>query len=554
MRARALATGLWFGAFALTSAAQVEQPLPPDLLRELPRLDPGAAEREQRRRAERLQQRQDASADQKMEEVQVTGDPASLEGPSFELRSVRFSRSELLSEALLREIISPFLGKQVHHSDLMKMVEGINRKYREMQVYTAVAVLPEQKIKDGVVVVRLIEGKLGEIRFEGNEYTSDAFLEHWMAGHSGKETVDMPALESDILEFNRVHDERIKAELHRGQSFGLTDIVVTVDEPERGYFQGFADNYGFKSSGTEELGFMYRRQHLLSDGDRSIAYLSAGEGAQSLSLSYNAPVGATRWRLGGSGSTTRTDLVDGDFEVSGVQGDSYRLGFESSWLAWSGERLWVSLLGSAGYTRSATDVAGVTISDDAIQQLQMGASVNWVGAQWQISARQMAAALGFDDKSDEGSARQSARETLYNGSLTGYYRVRDSGLYGLAQAEWQYTDGENLPGSLSFAIGGPTSVRGYASSEVSGDRGWYGQAEFHYDGWRWLGTAFDTLVFYDYGDVKSLNPQETLAAAGLGVNLSGRAWGLNMSLAKALKVAVPEQEDKVFYARFSYRY
>ncbi|WP_193166403.1 ShlB/FhaC/HecB family hemolysin secretion/activation protein [Microbulbifer hainanensis] len=541
-------------AFPLTAAAQLEQPLPPDLVKELPRLDPGAAEREQRRRAERLEQRNAARGESVLEEVQVTGDPAALDGPTFELRSVRFSRSELLTREVLREIVAPYLGKQVSHSDLLKIVEGVNRHYREMQVYTAVAVLPQQEIKDGVVVVRLIEGKLGEIRFEGNEYTSDEYLGRWMANHQGLETVDLPALEADILEFNRINDERLKAELRRGESFGLTDIVVTVAEPERGYFQAFADNYGFESSGAEELGFMYRRQHLLSDGDRSIAYLAASEGTQSLSMSYNTPISASRWRVGGSGSMTRTDLTAGDFVISDVQGDSYRLGLESSWLAWSGERLWASLIGGASYTRSATEVAGVTISDDAIQQIQVGASLNWIGSQWQVSGRQMALVTDFDDKSDEGSAQQRASEVLYNGGLSGYYRYRDSGFYGLAQAEWQYADGENLPGSLSFALGGPTSVRGYGSSEISGDRGWYGQLELHYDRWHWLNTAFDLFAFYDYGDVKSLNPQETLAAAGLGLNLSGRRWALNMSLAEALKVALPEQDDRAFYARFSYRY
>lgn len=534
--------------------AQSEAQLPPDLILELPRLDPAATEREQRLRTERFRERENTTRASVIDEVEVLGSQDDLKGPTFDLRSVRFTRSELLSQEILREIVTPYLGQPTAHADLLKIVEAVNRQYREMGVYTAVAVLPQQEIKEGVVVIRLIEGKLGEIRFEGNEYTSDEFLARWMAGHRGQETVDMAALQADILEFNRVHDERIRAELRRGESFGLTDIVMTVQEPERGYFQAFADNYGFESSGAEELGLMYRRQHLLSDGDRSIAYLAASKGTRSASLSYNAPLGSSRWRLGGSGSVTRTDLTEGDFEISDVQGDSHRVGLETSWLAWSGERLWLSLLGGAGYTRSNTEVAGVTISDDVVQQLQLGAALNWIGGQWQVSGRQMVSAMDVEDQSDVGGAEQRAREMLYSGSLTGYYRYRGTGVYGLAQANWQYTDGENLPGSLSFALGGPTSVRGYNSSEVSGDRGWYGQLELHYDGWSWLNTGFDLYTFYDYGHVKSLNPQETLAAAGLGLNLQGRRWNLAMTFADALEVAVPEQEGQMVYARYSYTY
>ncbi|WP_158078597.1 ShlB/FhaC/HecB family hemolysin secretion/activation protein [Microbulbifer mangrovi] len=524
--------------------------------------DAGARETEIRRREERLRERKTSEALPSLEEIQVVGDPSASEGPEFELRSVRFTSSELLSEQQLRDIATPFLGQQVNHARLMEMIEVINRTYREQGVYTAVAVLPQQEIKDGVVVVRLIEGKLGEIRFEGNEYTSEAFLARWMTDHQGLETVDMPRLQADILEFNRVHDERIRAELRRGESFGLTDIVVTVEEPERGYFQAFTDNYGYESSGREELGFMYRRQHLLSDGDRSIAYLSGSEGAQSLSLSYNRPLGGSRWRVGGSGSVTRTDLTEGDFATSEVAGDSYRVGLESSWLAWSGERLWLNLLGAAGYTRSTTEIAGVVFSDDAITQGQAGVSLNWVGRQWQVSGRQMISYTDFDDKSDVGGARQATSETLYNGGLTGYYRYRDSGFYGLLLSEWQYSGGQQLPGSLSFALGGPTSIRGYLPSAVSGDRGWYGQAEIHYDGWRLWNVAVEPYLFFDYGEATSLDPSSEgsgnlrtpLSSAGIGLGLAGARWGATLSVAEAGKLVTPNQDEHAFYARLNFRY
>lgn len=525
--------------------------------------DAGALAAEMLRREQRLREREAAEQPRSVEEVEVLGDPAAAEGPVFQLHAVRFSTSELLSEQQLRDIVTPYLGRDVQYSQLMEIVEAVNRTYRSLGVYTAVAVLPQQEVREGVVAIRLIEGKLGQIRYQGNHYTSENFVANWLADHQGQETVDMPRLEADILEFNRVHDERIRAELRRGESFGLTDIVVTVQEPERGYFQGFADNYGFESSGREELGFMYRHQHLLSDGDRSIAYLSASEGVQSLSLSYNRPVASSRWRVGGSGSLTRTDLTEGDFASSDVQGDSYRLGFESSWLAWSGERLWANLLGAAGYTRSTTEIAGVVFSDDAIAQAQVGASVNWAGSSWQVSGRQMLAYTDFNDKSDVGVAEQATRKTLYNGGLSGYYR-HDNGLYGLLLAEWQYSDGAQLPGSLSFSLGGPSSVRSYPASAASGDRGWYSQLELHYDRWQPWGVRVEPYLFYDYGVAVSRDPQpdgngshnvETaLAAVGLGVSFSGNRWGFDLTYAEPTREALPMQDPHMLFARVNVRY
>nr|WP_158217380.1 ShlB/FhaC/HecB family hemolysin secretion/activation protein [Microbulbifer agarilyticus] len=555
-----LAQALVLAVAAPCAWAQTEVDLPDHI----PGADAGEQAAEIRRREQLLMDRPAMPALRLIDEVEVTGDPRELEGPVFELRSVRFSPSELLTEQQLRDIVLPYLGQQVAHSQLMEIVESVNRTYRESGVYTAVAVLPQQEVKEGVVSIRLIEGKLGEIRFEGNEYTPDAFFSEWMVKHQGQETVDMPLLQADILEFNRLHDERIRAELRRGESFGLTDIVVTVQEPERGFFQTFADNYGYESSGRESLGFMYRRQHLLSGGDRAIAYLSGSEGAQSLSLSYNRPLPGTLWRVGGSASLTRTDLTEGDFATSDVQGDSHRLGLESSWLAWSGERGWLNVLGAAGYTRSTTEIAGVVFSDDAILQGQVGVSVNWVGRNWQLTGRQMLAYTDFDDKSDVGSARQATQETLYNGALTGYLRAGTTGFYGILLSSWQYSNDAQLPGSLSFSLGGPTSIRGYLPSAVSGDRGWYGQVELHYDAWQPWGVTVEPYLFFDYGEAKSLdrsqdgsgniNVETPLGAGGLGMALSGSSWSLSMNYAEPTKEAIPEQESAVFYARMSVRY
>ncbi|WP_345550559.1 ShlB/FhaC/HecB family hemolysin secretion/activation protein [Microbulbifer aestuariivivens] len=520
----------------------------------IPGADAGAQAAEALRREERLRARASQELEASTGEVEAVEVEETKPGPAFLLRSVRFSKSELLSEQQLRNIVTPYLGREVAHAQLMEIVEKVNRTYRQEGVYTAVAVLPQQEIRDGVVIIRLIEGRLGKIRFEGNQYTSDAFFESWLSGHEGRETVDMPLLQADILAFNRVHDARVQAELRRGESFGLTDIVIKIQEPERGYFQGFTDNYGYESSGREELGFMYRHQHLLDDGDRAIAYLSASEGAQSLSLGYNRPLGQSRWRAGVSGSLTRTDLKEGDFATSDVNGDSYRIGMESSWLAWSGERMWLDMVGALGYTRSTTEIAGVVFSDDAIVRAELGASFTWIGSRWQVSGRQTAAFSDLDDKSDVGSAQQASSEVLFNGGLSGYYRFGASGFYSLAAAEWQYSDAEALPGSLSFTLGGPASVRAYLPSAVSGDSGWYGQVEAHYDAWQLLGVAVDAFAFYDYGEAESLNPSQTLAAAGLGLSLTERVWSLELTVAAAMRDVLPTQDDEVLFARFSYRY
>jgi hemolysin activation/secretion protein len=527
-------------------AATPAMPDPDDVV------DPGAVERELQRQEQRIdEQLQQRDVGPVIEDMQAAP-KVEQKGPTFKLLSVRFGESDYLSREQLTQLVKPYLGQQVDFVDLQQLVEDVNQFYHQLGVFTSRAVLPQQKIKNGVVFIRLIEGKLGKVEISGNQYIDAEFVQRWMSQKTTNGLINSRHLERDILLFNRSNDERLQAELRAGEKFGLTDIAIQVVEPDRNQAQIFIDNYGYESAGREEVGLLYRRQYLFVNADRTTIYALINDGTESLSLSYNAPLPKNGLRLGASASLTKTDVTSGDFAVIDVTGDSSRLGVDASWLAYSSTEFWLNALGNFNRSETETDVEGVALTSYKYDHSQLGAQFNWTVSRWQLSLRQMVSHVEGRDE----ILQESSQYTLGNGSFSAFSRLPNAELYAIGQVEWQHTEDTALPGSLAFSAGGPTSVRGYAPGFISGDSGYFFKVELHKDDWHIGKVRFDGYMFYDYGAVRSLNPRQSIVSTGLGVGvIAPYGLRLDFSAAQAHKQdIVPDQDSKMLYARLSWRF
>jgi hemolysin activation/secretion protein len=512
-------------------------------------IDPGLRDRQLQMDTQRSRDRQPESPPPAVVKPASEAGAAAAQGPTFTLMSVRFTSSDYLSRDQLTQAVQPWLGKQVSFGDLEKIVAAVNALYRANGVYTATAILPKQRIDDGVVLIRLVEGTLGKLKVEDNHYTDGDYVRGWIRHQDAEKTVDVNELESDIQLYNRVNDQRLQAELRAGESFGLTDIVVRVQEQARNDLQVFVDNYGYETTGEAELSALYRRQHLLADGDRGLVYAQLSEGTRALSTSYNRPVGKRGWRVGGSAAYTYTDVVDGDFSAADINGDSLRLGLEASDLFWSRQKYWATLLLAASRLDSQTEIAGgAKLSKNLIDTLQGGLQLNWLGERWQLTWREMISFVKVDDQllsSGDDSL------TLHEGSLTSLYRLGGN-FYGLLQGGWQLTRDRAIPGSVSYSLGGVYTARGYKPGVISGDRGDYAQLEFHYNGFKPFGQSLDMFTFYDAGEVKNTSGSQRLQSAGVGAGLTmAQRWTLDISGGRSLQQVLPDQSKWVVFARLA---
>ena len=100
----------------------------------------------------------EAAKDKKVEQTEKN--PA-VEGEteiSFELKQVDCTPSEILTQEEIKSVTEKYIGRQITVKDLQEMTGKITDLYRQKGYMTCGAVLPPQRIHEGKVEIRLIEG------------------------------------------------------------------------------------------------------------------------------------------------------------------------------------------------------------------------------------------------------------------------------------------------------------------------------------------------------------------------------------------------------------
>lgn len=113
-------------------------------------------------------------------EVQKEPEKPMAEGISFVLKEVKITGATIFKPADFRSIYQPYLDKKITFKDIETIIEKIKAKYKEKGYLTTTAYLPEQEIKEGKIEIRIVEGKMGKVKIEGNKWFSSALLEKYL--------------------------------------------------------------------------------------------------------------------------------------------------------------------------------------------------------------------------------------------------------------------------------------------------------------------------------------------------------------------------------------
>src|SRR6056297_1281471 len=228
--------------------------------------------------------------------------------------------SSILSKKELDNLISDYGNRNVTINDLRELISDINEVYMNKGYITAQAVLPEQNVKNGIVNIELIEGKVAEIILQGNKYTKDKYIINRLAVNKG-DIIKIDTLEDELFYFNVVNDINIKADLKAGKEYGTTDLILKIIEPKKIKKSIFIDNRGRKESGKIRYGFNYSNNSLMGFRDRiNFSYFET-EGTKGGAISYDFPIKIRNARANINYNNNVSDIIYGDFESVSIKGE-----------------------------------------------------------------------------------------------------------------------------------------------------------------------------------------------------------------------------------------
>lgn len=440
-------------------------------------------------------------------------------GVQFVLKGITIGPSAFLKPAELKAIYLPYIGKTIQFSDLQKIVEEINALYRAKGVVTARAVLPPQRIVNGVVRIELVEGKIGRVKIEGNSITRSSYILRRINVVPGQ-VVDAKKLENELIYFNRTNQTQLHASLHPGASFGLTDILLRAREPAPADLYLFADNEGVAATGANVVGAYLRDNKILGLGDNLEAYVLKSSGSTTGNVLYNIPVNTLGGTLGVSYARGHINIVSGPEKSLGISGNSSTAGVHFIQPVYVTKRWKVSGAFELARDTSDTSISGVSLGTTYVDKGSVG-----IRAQYIAPTRYALFALSATPQHTRGAGGKSSA-TVYNGSFSLIQRLPKSlGPYSVAlKGAVQYANHWRIAPQELFVIGGVYSVRGYSQGLFSGTCGYYAQLELH----RSLPHHIDGFLFTDTGAVYNQTPR-LLSISSAGAGLSWAWHGMSTS-------------------------
>ena len=509
--------------------------------------------------------RKDIQREADKEVAEITGE----KGNAFVLKSVSFSGNETVSTEELQKAVQEWIGKEINFDDLKKVTSKLKAYYRDKRFVAAYVYLPPQKIKDGAVEIRIVEGRLGNIKIEENKWFSEKAIRRALSLKQG-EVIRFQDLNQSLTDLNKNPDIKARALLAPGLEPKTTDIVFKVKDKFPVHLTGEINNLGTDSTGNTRYGVGLTHNNLTGNMDQLSGRFQIGSGALAVGTRYSVVAGPYRTQVGFSYSHSSVHLGR-DFRELNIRGkaDTYGIDIVQPFLRNS----FVQSALNLGFDIKSIEnkILGVKAGKDELRILNTGINLEETdrfGKTYFPHTFHFGFSdfLGASDVNETAATRANTggQFFIYRNSLIRYNRLP----YGLTHAlrtEVQLTP-DRLSPSEQFRLGGAFSVRGYSEGDYLADYGGFITNEIYVPTYifpaEWvlpysheqLRQVFQLVGFFDFGAgaLRKTLPGErnnkTLmgAGGGLRIHLYDRIFARLQWAARMGDRAV-DGENGVFY-------
>lgn len=447
--------------------------------------------------------------------------------------AITLSGLQALEPADFAEIIEPRLGQMLDDAALRALTGAIAQQAQSRGFAFATALIEPQRVSQGVLTVHVDEGRIDEIRIEGDNHPSvRAALAPLASGAPARlAQVERRLLLAEDIDGVRITSSRYFREGDKGillVGIALDSFSATV----------VASNHGTRPVGPAQVRIDADINGLMaSDDTLSLSYTTSPLQPRELHYGYGRyakRVSASGTEIGVSGSLSQAR--------PGAYLRDHRLRSRSWSIAANllhpllrrrSTSLWLQgELSLHGLSQWEDDM---TVRRDRLAVIRGGLyGYAKLGDGWLRAGGTLSRGLGILGATETGDPLASRGDA--DGTFTSLYAWTDwtsaigHGFSFRLAAQGQVAS-EPLLVIEEMGLGGTGFLRGYDWSERSGDRGIMGLAELRYD-WK---NALDTVSnaqfygFVDGGTVGNLDNgfgSGSLASVGGGVraDLGARVW------------------------------
>lgn len=475
---------------------------------------------------------------------------------SFDLLELRVKGNSLLDKKQLERTIYPFLGPKKSIDNVELARAALEDLYRSNGYQTVAVDIPEQEVKNGIVYLQVVEGKVSRLRVKNSRYFSLGKIKAGVPELAEGNVPNLPKMQQQLAALaGQSPDRQIQPVLRAGETPGTLEVDLKVKDELP--LHGRVELNGRNTSTTSRLRLVssLRYDNLWQEmHSASLMYQVSPEDNKEVDVwagTYAMPLfnSDSRFAFYAVSSSSSAQIASaGALSVIGI-GNIY------------GARLVKPLKALNDYFHSAT--LGVDYKDFQEDVKLLGADsirtpISYAPflAQYSGSLRGKESTTSFDlglhfSVRGLGNKQQQFEDKRFNAKANYMYLTGDLkfqhdlplGMELVSHFSGQAADSP-LISNEQFSLGGAQSVRGYFETQALADDGVFGSLELHSphlgpDDWEYV-NKLKLLAFLDAGRgwIKDALPgnakSNTLTSGGFGVHF--QLW---KQLSGAFDVGIP---------------
>ncbi len=464
--------------------------------------------------------------------------PVNAEAGAFTvlISAVQFRNNLNVSSSELQAWFARYMGRTYTFSGLEQLAGQVGEKYRSEGLW-AKGVLPEQSLKDGLLVIDVVEGKLGDVQIEHKEsplnFSEARAYEFARSGQVNGGVFSIRAFQRAIKTLDAVPGVTASAVLKPGTQMGYTDVVVRMANTPLQSGSVRLDNHASRATSSGGLrGSAYvNLDGSFRQGEQFNLQFVHSRGTDVLTLGATMPFDSDGARWGSDATLLRYKLGE-PLTAFGGHGDSrvnnifFDQPFRNDDTATIRARL------NYATKEFSNQFSGQTYSQKSLQSLTTSILASWPdqvggGATNVMSASLTLGSLDVNGFADDAGSSGAFKKLNLLFNRAQYITDQDEIFLAMTG---QYSR-NNLDSSEKMSLGGPTGIRAYPVGEASGDLGLIATVEWR----RQIAEDVQGVLFWDHGVVT----QDAMPYAGQAsprrLQLRGAGVGVKWQLSEGLE-------------------
>jgi hemolysin activation/secretion protein len=503
------------------------------------------------------------STPKQQEEKESSSKNQSQKPANITINSILFEGNTVVTTTELDALAKPYLNKPIGVAEIEELRRAITHHYINQGYVTSGAIFPANSINGKTLRIKIVEGKIGEIRIAGHGRLRQGFIENRL--NPQRDTpLNMNTLQDRFrLLLTDPLFERLNGRLIPGSDRGASILDLEVTRSRSYQLAAISDNYRAPSVGSIALGANAWIRNLTRQGDLidftfltsapsgGDAYQYAGTwlmpisdyGTRAYFSANNANVSITEEPLANINIRSNSFTVEGGLNQLLIDNLQRRLSVGAGISFKDNE---TNLLGQSfsfipGLSNGKNQISTVRINQEYIER--------WEKFVWALRSTFSVGVDAFGSTIQKSHLNPDSEYFAWLGQSRGVWNLPQIKSDFVFRGAVQISDDPLLP-LERMAVGGRNTVRGYRENQLVRDNGYAASTELHIHlvGDNQAKYRFDLVPFFDFGAAWNNSDSTTtkqitqhIYSAGIGFQFRMHRFSSEFFWAHRLEGKSPKQ-------------